>query len=76
MFVVFAVSGADIRVRIRGVVVDIRIRKAAIRAVVRVTAKIRHSAPSAFIVVIAFVEVVLITVVSKRDTVRERVPLP
>lgn len=72
----FAVSGADIRVRIRGVVVDIRIRKAAIRAVVRVTAKIRNSAPSALFCVVTFVEIVLISVVAKRDTVRERVPLP
>lgn len=71
----FAVSGADIRVRIRGVVVDIRIRKAAIRAVVRVTAKIRHSAPSALFLIVAFVEIVLMPVVTQRDAVRERVPL-
>ena len=76
MFVLFAVSGADIRVRIRGIVVVVRIREAAIRAVVRVTAKIRHSAPSALFCVVTFVEIVLMPVVAQRDTVRERIPLP
>lgn len=76
MFVLFAVSGADIRVRIRGIVVVVRIREAAIRAVVRVTAQIRHVAPSALIVVFAFVEVILVSVVAQCYTVWESIALP